>query len=102
MSDEFSRIAEIGRRLADRSADVRVGIGDDAAVLAPSAAQDVVSVASTQIVNPAVLVRLYVSWLRVVVSQTPGQALGTAHVDATPSRVKRPVCVGSPAAIAPL
>jgi thiamine-monophosphate kinase len=44
MSGEFSRIAEISRRLATRAADVRIGIGDDAAVLTPSSAHPVVSV----------------------------------------------------------
>lgn len=44
MSDEFSRIEEIRKRLWVRSAEVDVGIGDDAAVLAPTDAQQVLSV----------------------------------------------------------
>jgi thiamine-monophosphate kinase len=41
---EFERIAEIKRRLAAASADVTLGIGDDAAVLAPSTRAQVWSV----------------------------------------------------------
>jgi thiamine-monophosphate kinase len=41
---EFDRIAEIARRLALPSADIVLGIGDDAAVLAPSAHPQVWSV----------------------------------------------------------
>jgi thiamine-monophosphate kinase len=44
MSDEFSRIEEIRKRLWVRSADVDIGIGDDAAVLALTDAQEVLSV----------------------------------------------------------
>lgn len=44
MSDEFERIAEIRRRLAFASADVQLGIGDDAALLAPSSRAQAVSV----------------------------------------------------------
>ena len=44
MSDEFSRIAQIRRRLYRESTEVRIGIGDDAAVLAPPGAEEVVSV----------------------------------------------------------
>ncbi len=44
MSDEFQRIEQIRRRLAFASADVLLGIGDDAAVLAPSARAQAVSV----------------------------------------------------------
>jgi thiamine-monophosphate kinase len=44
VSDEFQRIEQIRRRLAFASADVLLGIGDDAAVLAPSARAQAVSV----------------------------------------------------------
>lgn len=44
MSDEFQRIEQIRRRLAFASDDVLLGIGDDAAVLAPSARAQAVSV----------------------------------------------------------
>jgi thiamine-monophosphate kinase len=44
MTDEFARIAEMRRRLSRDAAGVRVGIGDDAAVLDASDAQQVVSV----------------------------------------------------------
>jgi thiamine-monophosphate kinase len=44
MSDEFSRIEEIRKRLWVGSAEVAVGIGDDAAVLKPTCAQEVLSV----------------------------------------------------------
>jgi thiamine-monophosphate kinase len=44
VSDEFQRIEQIRRRLAFASADVLLGIGDDAAVLAPSARGQAVSV----------------------------------------------------------
>jgi thiamine-monophosphate kinase len=44
MSDEFSRIEQILKRLWVRSADIELGIGDDAAVLAPTRGQQVVSV----------------------------------------------------------
>ncbi|MBN1652410.1 MAG: thiamine-phosphate kinase [Deltaproteobacteria bacterium] len=44
MTDEFARIAEIKRRLSGGGDQVRIGIGDDAAVLAPSDASQVLSV----------------------------------------------------------
>jgi thiamine-monophosphate kinase len=44
VADEFERIAQIRRRLAVASADVLLGIGDDAALLAPSARAQAVSV----------------------------------------------------------
>lgn len=44
MSDEFERIEQIRRRLVFASADVQLGIGDDAALLAPSARAQAVSV----------------------------------------------------------
>jgi thiamine-monophosphate kinase len=44
VSSEFERIAEIRRRLAGDGAGVRIGIGDDAAVLAPSPHAQAVSV----------------------------------------------------------
>lgn len=44
MTDEFLRIAEIKRRLSIDSDQIEVGIGDDAAVLAPSDASQVLSV----------------------------------------------------------
>lgn len=44
MKHEFERIAEIARRLARARADVTVPLGDDAAVLAPSVAAQVVTV----------------------------------------------------------
>jgi thiamine-monophosphate kinase len=44
MSEEFSRIAEIRQRLRMSSAEVEIGIGDDAAVLSPTNAYQVVSV----------------------------------------------------------
>jgi thiamine-monophosphate kinase len=44
VSGEFERIAEIGRRLAFGSAEIALGIGDDAALLTPSAHQQALSV----------------------------------------------------------
>jgi thiamine-monophosphate kinase len=44
VSEEFRRIAQIREILGRESADVQIGIGDDAAVLAPSTAAQVLSV----------------------------------------------------------
>lgn len=46
MATEFARIAEISRRLAYSSAEVTLGIGDDAAVLVPNGRAQVYSVDS--------------------------------------------------------
>lgn len=44
MSHEFERIAELQKRLSRARTDVVIGIGDDAAVLAPSSASQVLTV----------------------------------------------------------
>ena len=60
MSDEFSRIAEMRRRLSCEAVAVRLGIGDDAAVLDRNDASTVVSVDTA--VQDVHFRRDFISW----------------------------------------
>ncbi len=83
MGDEFARIARIAEILRDSSSSVELGIGDDCAVLAPTAERTVVTVDA--VIDGVHFRRDWMSWEDVGYRATVAAASDVLAMGATPT-----------------